>query len=207
VWDCTLTVPVMAGQGPYSLVLAGRGTLPRMRLAAAFAPSTRLDHLHEASEQIEEQRRAMDDDQRRVAEERGLVLAEREDLLSQLRDADTGLRKLQQMHAEEIQRIQTDERSARQIERSAWHAERERLRRDRERTAWLLVDAEQRIASLLLAVPETADELPDVDLEIDEVEQVIKNLQKEVLDLRSSTSWRVTRPLRTISGLLRNRKP
>ena len=92
-------------------------------------------------------------------------------------------------------------------ERSAWHAERERLRRDRERTAWLLVDAEQRIASLLLKAPERIDEPPEVDLETQALLQIIENLRQEIRELRSSTSWRVTRPLRGLSGLLRNRKP
>ena len=92
-------------------------------------------------------------------------------------------------------------------ERSSWHAERERLRRDRERIAWLLVDAEQRIASLLLNAPDRFDETPEIDLETEALLQIIENLRQEISDLRSSTSWRATRPLRSVSGLLRNRKP
>jgi SAM-dependent methyltransferase len=229
VWDCTLTVPVRAGQGPYSLVVAGGGALPRMQLGAAFAPSGQLDHLAEASEQIDEQRHTMDEDQRRVAEERRLVLAEREELLSQLREADLGFRELQQSHdtersgwSEERQLILAERedllaqlrqadvsiRSLLQThddERSAWHGERERLRRDRERTAWLLVDAEQRVASLLSA-PERSDESAAIDREIDALVEIIENLRQEVSGLRSSTSWRVTRPLRGISGLLGKRE-
>jgi hypothetical protein len=88
----------------------------------------------------------------------------------------------------------------------AWHAERERLRRDRERTAWLLVEAEQRIASMLLTAPELPHEPPEIHLEIQALLQVIENLRKEIRDLRASTSWRATRPLRSVSGLLWNRK-
>jgi O-antigen biosynthesis protein len=185
-WRCTLSVPVKAGYGPYSLMLAGHDALPQMQPAASFVPSTQLDHLQEASELLDEQRRVMDEDHRRIADERELILAERADLLEQLRQADISLRGLDQLRSDE---------------RAAWHGERERLRRDRERTAWLLVDAEQRIASLL-AVPELT---ADMERAMVSLQDGVENLRHEVSDLRSSTSWRVTRPLRGVSALLRKR--
>lgn len=88
-------------------------------------------------------------------------------------------------------------------ERTTHAAELERLRRDleearkdRDHVATLLVEAEQRIATLIR-------ELQERDAAC---EARVEQLEREVDDLRSSTSWKATAGLRAISGALRGRK-
>lgn len=83
-----------------------------------------------------------------------------------------------------------------------WREERERLRRDREEASWLLLEAEQQIASLLAAPPR---ELDGEDIELVTLRIVVTNLQREVDALRASTSWRITAPMRRVSSLLHRR--
>lgn len=84
-----------------------------------------------------------------------------------------------------------------------WRAERERLRRDREAASWLLLEAEQQIASLLAAPPR--HELDGEDIELVTLRIVVTNLQREIDELRASTSWRITAPMRRVSSALHRR--
>jgi chromosome segregation ATPase len=125
---------------------------------------------------------------------------ERASLLAELRVAEAAL------ESERIARADLIEQHQR------WERERQRLRDDRDRTSWLLLESEQRVAELLATpVPgptaPPAEPDPDVptaaDLEIAELHEIIHSLQREIHGLRTSTSWRATRPLRSLSGILR----
>jgi hypothetical protein len=174
-------------------------------------------HLEEASEQlaagqaalaVERDRLHRDyalilDDHRLIAEDRERVLAERVSLLASLRAADEALQSERLARVHLVEQHQRSER------------ERQRLRRDRERTSWLLLESEQRVAELLatpLPTLEPIDPTPTAmqpdesiaaDEQIAELYEVIDNLRHEIHGLRTSTSWRATRPMRTVTGLFR----
>ncbi|MEI8238700.1 MAG: class I SAM-dependent methyltransferase [Actinomycetota bacterium] len=196
------------GEDPYSLCIASRQPLSRPSSAVALAPSDQLVHLEVGSERLladqqafaEQQRQAelnterVLDDHRRIVAERVEVLAEREELLQRLRDADEALRSETRAKADLVERG------------DQWERERQRLRRDRERTSSLLLDSEQRLAVLLATPPSSAPApllAPRVDLEIVTLQRVVTNLRAEIDGLRSSTSWRFTRPLRRLAGTFR----
>jgi glycosyltransferase involved in cell wall biosynthesis len=90
-----------------------------------------------------------------------------------------------------------------------WEDERQRLRRDRERASWLLLESEQRLADAMATRATDHDTANTTgtgsgdDLEVVTLRLVVENLRREVEALRSSTSWKVTRPGRWLSGLLR----
>jgi ubiquinone/menaquinone biosynthesis C-methylase UbiE len=200
-----VTTPVR-GEDPYSLCIASRQPFPRPSSAVALAPSDQLVHLEVASGQLladqqafeehqrhakHEHERILEDHQRLVAE-RKVLLAERESLLQQLRAADEGLQ------SERIARSDLLERS------DQWERERQRLRRDRERASWLLLESEQRLATLLAEPTHAALPIPPRDdLEVVTLRRVVDNLHAEIDGLRSSTSWRFTRPLREFTDLFR----
>jgi hypothetical protein len=206
-----------SGGDPYSLCVASRHQLPTFAPTVALAPADQLVHLQEASEQLAAEQAALAverdrlhreyalilDDHRLIAEERRQVLTERVSLLAALRAADEAL---QSERLARVQHVDQHQRSER---------ERQRLRRDRERTSWLLLESEQRVAELLAAplpalepidpTPTAArpDESIAADQQIAELYEVIDNLRREIHGLRTSTSWRATRPMRTVTGLFR----
>jgi hypothetical protein len=69
-------------------------------------------------------------------------------------------------------------------------------RRDRDRMAVLLLEAEQRVAELV-------EELRTLDVDR---QAAIRTLQDELAELRASTSWRATAPIRAVTGAVRGRK-
>lgn len=91
----------------------------------------------------------------------------------------------------------------------ALEQEREALRRQRERTALLLLETEQRLArqpstEVDVAVDRVVEELAHEVNEqlheaIEHLNRMVGDLSAEIVALRSSTSWRVTAPLRMAS--------
>lgn len=118
-----------------------------------------------------------------------------------------------------LQRIEglEHERQALLHEREILIPEREALRRQRERTALLLLEAEQRLAHQPSAeldvnvdrvveeqLHQTAKELRET---IDGLNGIIADRSTEIAALRSSRSWRITAPIRTLSAIARRLRP
>jgi 2-polyprenyl-3-methyl-5-hydroxy-6-metoxy-1,4-benzoquinol methylase len=76
--------PLEAGSDPYSLVIAGRASLPSLPPVLGFAPSDQLLHLEAASALLFEERERLSDDQTRVREEREWILAERSKMILEI---------------------------------------------------------------------------------------------------------------------------
>lgn len=98
-------------------------------------------------------------------------------------------------------------------EREVLHREREALRRQRERTALLLLEAEQRLArqpsaELDAAVDRVVEKqlhkaITELNQTVEDLNRMVSERSSEINALRSSTSWRVTAPLRTLSTIAR----
>jgi 2-polyprenyl-3-methyl-5-hydroxy-6-metoxy-1,4-benzoquinol methylase len=83
---------------------------------------------------------------------------------------------------------------------AAWEREREELRRERDRLGALLLECEQKLAE---ASDQKADQA--VDLEVAELRLVLAQLEREYTKVFSSTSWRLTAPVRMLGRLRRLR--
>jgi hypothetical protein len=82
-----------------------------------------------------------------------------------------------------------------------WERERDELRRERDRLGALLLESEQKLAEV--SDPRSTDQ--DVDLEVAELRLVLAQLEHEYDKVFSSTSWRLTKPVRMLGRLRRVR--
>ncbi len=204
--------PLGPGSDPYSLIIAGRGSLPSLPPLVACAPSDQLLHLEAIAAGLSEERERMSGDQARVAVEREQVLAERSRLLLELDEQKTKLRAWSEDHGRVVaEREQIlAERSRLLLEseehRTSLRALGDRMaslerqveasRRQREHTAALLLESEQQLAEVL------ASTLGQEHVEAQLAEQVAHlaeeaaHLHHQVAVFRTSRSWRFTAPLR-----------
>jgi SAM-dependent methyltransferase len=82
-----------------------------------------------------------------------------------------------------------------------WARERDQLRRERDRLGALLLECEQQLAEF--SDGQSKDQ--DVDLEVAELRLVLAQLEHEYEKVFSSTSWRLTKPVRLLGRLRRRR--
>lgn len=122
-----LVTPLTPGSDPYSVVLAGRGALPKLPALLCCAPSDQLLHLEEQQAAVAEAHEQMLANSERVREEHERIHAERTKLLRDL--------------AASSERVAVLGRQT------------EELRRQRERTSTLLLETEQQLA---IAIAENA---------------------------------------------------
>lgn len=113
--------------------------------------------------------------------------------------------------AEERERMAVDQRRVREeremllAEHRRMESENEYLRRERERVGILLLESEQELAIARASAATSRDGL-DHQRQVETLEGQLVVAQRELADLRNSTSWRLTAPLRAVGARLSRRR-
>lgn len=204
--------PIAPGHDPYSVAVASNGPLPELSPVQAISPADQLDNLGALASTLTEERDS-------IAHERATFAQLHTDLNSRLIEAGKGLEHLtaerdsaidQLQHAvDELARTagQRDAAIAQQVASAAdvagLNALTARLGAERDRFAVELVRVEQELARLR---PARTGDGEDVDPAVlrERIERLIERnaqLERDLLTVRATLSWRITRPLRALRTL------